>query len=188
MELQKEFQEMIQEDISRIFESLSQGTDESRWELFREMDGKYQSCIKDFYEGMWFSIPRKNILHFPDLEKKPDYVVDNLKLVMAKLQTYRFGANAITLAERTGTNVSVTTNVNITVTFEQVRSQVKDMTSLTEEQTAEVLEKITEIESVISSTESKKRKWQQVRPVLVWLADKSFDIGMALLPLLLKLK
>ena len=44
------------------------------------------------------------------------------------------------------------------------------------------------MESVINSTESKKGKWEQIKPVLVWLVDKSFDIGMALLSLLLKLK
>lgn len=188
MELQKEFLDMIQSDINRIEESVKQGTDEQRWELFREMDGKYQGCIKDFYEGMWLSIPGKNILHFPQLAEYPDYVLDNLKIVKAKLETYRFKGNAIALPENVRTQVNVTTNVNVSVTFEQARSQVNDMTSLTEEQTQEVLEKISEIEKVVRGSESKKTKWETIKPVLVWLADKSFDVGMTLLPLLLQLK
>lgn len=188
MELQKEFLEMIQSDINRIEESMNQGTDESRWELFREMDGKYQGCIKDFYEGMWMSIPGKNILHFPELAKYPDYVIDNLKMVKAKLETYRYKGNAIALPEVTGTHVNVTTNVNISVTFEQVRSQVMDMTSLTENQTQEILEKISEIEKVVKGNLNKKTKWETIKPMLVWLADKSFDVGMAILPLLLQIK
>ena len=30
-------------------------------------------------------------------------------------------------------------------------------------------------------------KWEKVKPVLTWLADKSCDVGIALLPLLLKI-
>ena len=51
----------------------------------------------------------------------------------------------------------------------------------------EVLDKISEIEEVVKSKDSKKSKWEKVKPVLTWLADKSCDVGIALLPLLLKL-
>ena len=61
------------------------------------------------------------------------------------------------------------------------------MTSLTNEETEEVLAKISEIEEVVKSNDKKKTKWEKIKPVLVWLADKSLDIGTALLPLLLKI-
>ena len=48
MEIKKEFLEMITEDISRIDFEILGGDDESRWSLFRELDGRYQICIKDF--------------------------------------------------------------------------------------------------------------------------------------------
>ena len=187
MELQKAFLEMIQSDIKRIDEVLKKGIEKDQWELFREMDGKYQSCIKDFYESMWWSIPGKNILHFPELEKNPDQVEDNLKMVKAKLETYKFQANAIAPREKVGTNVNVVTNIGLNVTFEQARLQVEDMTFLTEEQTKEVLDKISEIEDTLKGYGTKKTKWEKIKPVLVWLADKSFDVGMTLLPLLMKL-
>ena len=53
MELQKEFLEMVEADIKRIDESMKSGTDESRWELFREIDGRYQCCIADFYKNIF---------------------------------------------------------------------------------------------------------------------------------------
>ena len=61
MALPKELMEMVEQDISRIEIELKNGDDISRWKLFREMDGKYQSCINNFYEGMWFSVPNKNV-------------------------------------------------------------------------------------------------------------------------------
>lgn len=50
-----------------------------------------------------------------------------------------------------------------------------------------MLDKISEIEEVVKSKDSKKSKWEKVKPVLTWLADKSCDVGIALLPLLLKI-
>lgn len=61
-------------------------------------------------------------------------------------------------------------------------------TSLSEEQTIEVKQKIDEIESVVKSNDRKKNKWKKLKPVLLWLADKSVDIGTAVLPLLLKIQ
>ena len=62
------------------------------------------------------------------------------------------------------------------------------MTSLTDEQTQEILDKITELEEIINSKDKKKTKWEKAKSVLVWLADKSFDVAMTLLPLLLKVQ
>lgn len=188
MELQKEFLELIENDIKRIEHSVESGTDESRWELFREIDGRYQSCIMDFYKNMWQSLPKQNVLHFPELKRHPEQVLDNLKMAKSKLEVFRFQANAAALPELQTTNVNVTNNINVSITFEQVRSQIEEMTSLTDEQTREILNKISEIETAYKETGSKKSKWEKIKPVLVWLADKSFDVGMKILPLLLKLQ
>ena len=61
------------------------------------------------------------------------------------------------------------------------------MTSLTNEETEEILAKISEIEEVVKSNDKKKTKWEKIKPVLGWLTDKSCDVGIALLPLLLKI-
>lgn len=188
MEMQKEFLEMIESDIQRIDSSVVSGSDESRWELFRELDGRYQTCIANFYKGMWQSLPEGNVLYFIPLKKCPDQVIDNLKMVKAKLETFRYQANAINLPPLPTTQVNVNTNVNVNVTFEQVRSQIEDMTSLTDEETNEILDKISKLEEIINSKDKKKTKWEKVKPVVKWLADKSFDVGMTLLPLLLKLQ
>ena len=50
------------------------------------------------------------------------------------------------------------------------------------------LEKIDEIESIIKEDDSKKTKWEKFKPILTWLADKSFDVAMTILPLLLKMQ
>ena len=85
-------------------------------------------------------------------------------------------------------NVTVNNNVTVNITFEQVRAKIEDMTSLTDEQTKEALEKVSEIESVVKGEGSKKTKWEKIKPILTWLADKSFDVAMTILPLLLQVQ
>ena len=111
-----------------------------------------------------------------------------------KLEAYALGWNVSkksSPSRSTATpNVNVTVNneININITFEQAREKVQDMTSLTDEQTQKILDKITELEEIINSKDKKKTKWEKAKSVLVWLADKSFDVGMILLPLLLKIQ
>lgn len=186
--MDKRMLEMVENDIMRIDAEVQHGNNESRWDLFREMDGRYQTCIANFYEGMYGSYPGQNKLHFLSVRDKPQGVLENLKIIKAKLETFRFGANAVQLPALPSTQVNVTTNLHVEVTFEQVRSQIEDMTSLTNDETQEVLEKISEIEKAVNSDDSKKTKWEKVKPVLKWIADKSLDVGIKLLPLILKIQ
>lgn len=186
-ELPAPFLKMIQDDIERISNSLTDNSS-NQWQLFRELDGRYQACIKDWYKGMWQSTPDGSKLYFNVLEDQPHQITDNLKFIKAKLETFQYQMNAVSLPDLPATQVNVTTNVGVNITFEQVRSQVEDMSSLTTEQTQEVLEKIKEIEETVKSTDNKKTKWEKVKPILKWLADKSCDVGIALLPLILKIQ
>lgn len=187
-ELPAPFLKMIQDDIERISDCLTACNSQAQWQLFRELDGRYQACIKDWYKGMWLSTPDGSRLYFDKLKEYPNHVTDNLRFIKSKLETFQYQMNAVTLPDLPATQVNVTTNVGINITFEQVRSQVEEMSSLTTEQTQEVLEKINEIEETVKSTDSKKTKWEKVKPILTWLADKSCDVGIALLPLILQIQ
>lgn len=187
MKMPKEFYDIVCGDIKRIEESTAL-SEQERFRLHRELDGKYQACIKDWRIGMWGTDKDSVTIYYGTLENSPDSVSDNLHMMKAKLEAFKFQMNAVSLPELPATQVNVTTNVSISVTFEQVRSQVEEMSSLTDEQTQEILEKINEIEEAVKSTGNKKTKWEKVKPVLKWLADKSCDVGIALLPLILKIQ
>lgn len=189
MDMPKEFYDMVCADIERLSNTQNLSDDE-RLKLHREMDGKYQACIKKWYEGLWCTDKEATIIWYQSLGMSPDSVQENLEMMKAKLETYKYQMNAVQLPKPEVSNsqvVNVTNSVNVNITFEQVRKEVEEMTSLTNEQTQEVLDKISEIEEVVKSKDSKKSKWEKVKPVLVWMADKSCDVGIALLPLLLKI-
>ncbi len=187
MEMPREFYDMICRDITRIDEA-PKLSEQNRFQLHRELDGKYQACIKDWRIGLWGSSRDASVINYNTLADSPNSVLENLQMMKAKLETFKFQMNAVSLPELPATQVNVTTNVSISVTFEQVRSQVEEMSSLTDEQTQEILKKIDEIEEAVKSTGSKKSKWEKVKPILKWLADKSCDVGIALLPLILKIQ
>ena len=187
-EIPEAFLDMVRKDIQRIDETVCLHDNSKQWELFRELDGRYQACVRDWYRGMWQSTRDGTQLYFNVLKDHPNQVTDNLLLVKSKLETFQFQMNAVEVPDSPSTQVNVTTNVNVNITFEQVRAKIEDMTSLTDEQTKEALDKLSEIKSVVNGEGSKKSKWEKVKPVLVWLADKSFDLAMAMLPLLLKIQ
>ena len=187
--LQKEKEREVRNDIQNI-ESVDKTDAKALEELHRYLDGKYQGCIAEWGKSMW-NYSKDN--GFDYYLVRIDELLDNLNQMKPKLEAYALGWNASKksspsrAAATPNVNVTVNNEININITFEQAREKVQDMTSLTDEQTQEILDKITELEKIISSKDKKKTKWEKAKSILVWLADKSFDVGMTLLPLLLKL-
>ena len=182
-----EFLQIIENDIDRISLLIdSPASEETFISLHMELDGKYQACIKNWDNSMYGWV--KNFGFSYDIMGVVS-LLHNLKMMQAKLTTYKFQVNAVTnrIPENT-VNVNVDNKIEVNISFESVRSQLEADTSLSEEQTIEAQQKINEIEAVIKSNDSKKNKWKKLKPVLLWLADKSVDVGTALLPLLLKIQ
>ena len=187
MNIPQKFIEMVEEDIHLIDKSMNQSPDE-RLELFRQLHGKYQSCIVDWANSMWGFNPKDHTIYLDNIGDLS--VNENLKLAKAKLTTFKFGMNAVSLPDVPTNQINIQNNnvIKVNITFDEVRSQVNDMTSLNEEETNELLERIDELEKIVNSKDKKKTKWQKVAPILKWLADKSFDAAMIILPLILKLQ
>lgn len=75
----------------------------------------------------------------------------------------------------------------VTVTFDSVRKNIEDMTSLSEEEVQEIQNKIDEIEEIVISKENKRKKWSKAKEIIKWIANKGVDVGITVLPLLLKI-
>ena len=182
-----EFLQIIENDIDRISLLIdSPASEETFISLHMELDGKYQACIKNWDNSMYGWV--KNFGFSYDIMGVVS-LLHNLKMMQAKLTTYKFQVNAVTnrIPENT-VNVNVDNKIEVNISFESVRSHLEADTSLSDEQTIEAKQKIDEIEAVVKSNVSKKNNWIKLKPVLLLLADKSVDVGTALLPLLLKIQ
>ena len=186
MAVPKEFMEMVCADIQRITDSWRVSTEE-KLKLHRELDGRYQACIKNWYVGFWGSNSAGTHIRYSFLEDLPTSIGENLDMMKAKLETYRFQMNAVS-SEVPAQQINVTTNVNISITFEEVRSKIEDMTALSREQTDEILEKINELEEISKEKSSRKTKWDKVKPIIAFALDKGADVAMAILSLVMQMK
>jgi len=181
----------IRSDIYKI-DTVLQNADPVEMEsLHRDLDGKYQYVIADWDKSMLCYV-KGHGFKYEWLD--PTAIKANLSTMRPKLEAFMLGWNAVgsvarpTYPSAPDVNVTVNNNVTVNISFEQVCEQIEDMDSLTDEQTIEALEKVSEIKKVIEGTESKKTKWEKVKPVLTWLAEKSYDLGKTILPLLLKIQ
>lgn len=187
VEVPKEHINMVKTDICRIDDALSQNNVDANWKLFQELDGRYQACIRDWYRGMWQSNHAGTMVYFPTLKQHPEQVKDNLAVIKAKLETYQFQVNAVAVP-MAATQVNVTTNVNITLSFDEARQKIEDMTALNQAQTEEIIEKIDELEAISKEDTSRKKKWEKVKPILMFALDKGADIATAIMALVLQMK
>lgn len=189
-EVPKGFLEMVENDIKRINDAVSGGTHEQQWTLFRELDGRYQACIMHWYQGMWQSSRDGKILYFNMLKNQPEYIVDNLELARAKLETFRYQMNAIALPQMPSTSVTVTNNntVTIGITFEEARQKIDEMTALNNVQANEIKEKINELEAISKEQSSRRAKWEKVKPIINSVLKFGADAALVVLQAVLQMK
>lgn len=184
-----EFMLMLEKDIEDINNLLKNNNvvENDIQQLHVELDGKYQACIKDWGNSM-YGFNDKFGFAYSMLDK--DSLIHNINIMKSKLTTYKYQVNAVPniMPPTTNVTVNIDNNIDLKFTIELARSQIENNNSLTIKQTDEINKKINEIEQIIISKENKKAKWEKVKPILLWLADKSVDVGTAMLPLLLKIQ
>lgn len=187
-----EFAKMVDTDIGRCESYLSGERDEETGrDLHLEMITKYPTYITNFGLSLYNYSAE---FGFNSEYFSFDAMISNLKVIKNKLIAYKsFGyRNGSTKNDNKSINIEniLTANQsqNVIISFEAAKKKIENMTALSADETKEIIEKIDELKSIIDSKDNKKSKWQKIKPVLVWLANKSVDVGMTLLPLLLKVE
>lgn len=182
-----QFIDMIDEDINKIDSVLSESLGEVILEdLHRELDGKYQSVILNWGVGMYGWV--KEYGFSIDFIGETSYI-HNLKLMKGKLISYRYGKNAISDVKSGITiNNVINNDVKVQTIYDKARNEIEDIAGLTYSESKEIFDKINEIEKIIDSDENKKKKWELLKPIAKWTLDKSVDVAIGLLPLIMKVQ
>lgn len=187
MEMPQEFLDMVKSDIDRI-DNVANASIGELLKLHRELDGKYQACIKEWRAGMWGSNVESTQIYYTSIQDSRESLYENLQMMKAKLQTFRFRMNSISTSETQSPQINVTTNVNITITFDEVRRKIEDMTALSQKETDEAIEKVNDLEAISKENISRKSKWEKVKPIIAYAMDKGADLGIAILTLIVQMK
>ncbi|MCL2256090.1 MAG: hypothetical protein FWC11_04440 [Firmicutes bacterium] len=86
-------------------------------------------------------------------------------------------------------NINSNQNVNqtsIDIVFKNAREKIEESEALSEAETKEALEKLQELEAIIKSDEKRKVKWSKIGSFFKWFADKSVDVAVAFMPMIVK--
>lgn len=193
----------ISNDIRRIDEAIHKNQQVEIEELYEELIQTYKGEIKDLNSSLLAIKSMEDIFHNINagpynqipVRKYPENIVKNLKIIKGKLELIsnphpHTDSKGITVNVK-NENINTVDNkldININITFENVREQIRSMDSILDEKSInEILSKINDLEKVIESSEKKSAKWNKVKDIGKWLFDKSVDVGISLLPLFLKI-
>ena len=86
----------------------------------------------------------------------------------------------------TNTNTNTSTNINTlsnhVQSFQELKNKIENMSTLTDSQIDEMLEKIETLEKAINSNTRKSKKWENAKESIKWFLDKGFDIAKVIIP------
>lgn len=185
------FKAMMSEDIAQlkvIIEDVTSFDEKKAQQVYLSLTAKYHPYVPQLGEGLYQYYAEQGFYE----EVSGATLIYNLQQIYNKLLTFQAlnypgvgvaGSNA----PSTVVNITNSNNNTMNVTFDTVREVVDNMTSLPDEDIQEIQKKIDKIEEIINSKESKSKKWSQAKEIIKWIADKGVDVGIALLPLLLKI-
>ncbi|MBR3815725.1 MAG: hypothetical protein IKJ27_03240 [Clostridia bacterium] len=154
--------------------------------MFAGINSRYSSLIKDFPKDL-------------DFEGKNGAISDEeficyLRNVYEKLNMYK----ELGYKEKTNDNAPVINNkifnnntntntvINKTTSILEVKDKIESMTSLSDNQINEMLVKINQFEEILKKDERKNTKWEKIKDIVKWFADKGFDVVKTVIPVMLE--
>lgn len=179
MKISDDFKIIVDEDIERCRHAIeNSGKDDLRF-LYRSLLSKYSPIIENF-NGHFYSLL---------YDESGEDTRKNIRIIEEKLILFKaMGYENIDHASENGLVVNNTINNNVDISFDSVKSQIENMGALTQAEIDEVINRISELEKIVNSSDKRTQKWESAKSIIRWIADKGVDVGIALLPLLLQIK
>lgn len=179
---------VIGEDIKKIDAVLEAPSETDAKSLHILLDGKYNAYIPNWGHSTYGYCDEFGY----DYEMMGmDTLIHNLLVMKAMLEGYLSGLPVIShMAQDNSVNVQVSNNnqISITISYDEARKKIEDMPGLTDADTEEIKTKIDDLESISKEDLSKKKKWEKVKPILLFAIDKGADVAITIMGLILQMK
>lgn len=196
MSKQNQIKRAIKNDIDNINNYLDDNNKSFKdlKSLHMKIDGKYQTKISNWGKSMYnwsdnYGFDYNNI--------GIDAVRENLYIMRSKLEGYlqdydiiffeNFNNSTPTFVNYNNNQNLNTNKVEIAIDFDTISNNIKNMESLTSEETDKILEIIKELKTIYNSKENRKDKWEKAKKIALWTLDKSVDIAIQILPILIEI-
>ncbi len=174
MKITEDLKKMIDEDILKC--------DTPSYELATELLAKYKTyidAVKGIYVG-WLDTPGVSAR-----------VIGEIKNALIAFKTFGYVNNqtnepqtSVTVQNKNENVNSITMNINLT--FEQVREDIKNNGMISDDMEKEILERLEELETISKDRSDKKEKWKKSKGIIEWLLKQGVEIAVKVLPLILK--
>ena len=196
MSKQNQIKRAIKNDIDIINDYLEDNNKSLRdlKSLQMKIDGKYQTKISNWGKSMY---NWSDNYGFDYNNMGIDAVRENLYIMMSKLEGYLQAYDVIffenlnnsppTFVNYNNNQNLNTNNVEIALDFDLISRNIKNMESLTSEETDKILEIIKELKTIYNSKECRKNKWEKAKKIALWTIDKSVDVAIQILPILIEI-
>lgn len=180
---------IVSPDIKSIQEALNSGNEKQLKAVHMEIDGKYSAYIKNFGQSM-YAYSEEYGFNYEYLDKES--LIHNLHIMKGRLTGY---ANIFEIAQNSTLMQNINLNVpisnkneqNINFSFKNAKSRIENLPSLSEKDTENVKSRIDELEKINASKISKKRKWEKVKPIVLFVLDKGADVAITIMNLILQM-
>ena len=177
----------VQSFIDRCEKVFEMADVESAKQLFNEIIGTFDSDIKNIKSGLdSFSEERRKAVFF-GRPIQPINFVNDLKILKLKLEKLKIELEMP--AKDKGPLISLTQvqnqTTNVQIDFDITVSAIEKIpdSSLSQEDKEILLGKLTSLKGC----SDKKTKWDKCKGILKWLADKSAEAAIAVLPYLISI-
>lgn len=188
----------VQEDIDNCENVLNSGNIDEAKELYEDIISAYGVYIDNFDEGLddpsmaqWAKREADYIGNIRKLKKKLELFQANDCIPTA---TFRQGSmsNSVNLnndnssnnsSNNSNTNTNSITN-NLETLFEETKKDIQDNGYLSPEEIEEILKKINEVKKIHTSRENKNSKWQKLKEIVSWTANKGIVVAASVLNLI----
>ena len=181
MYMDERFVEIVAADIQKGHEIVDNRMISECNEFHERLISKYAPIIDGFDKHL------QNL--FYDNDKK--ICLRNIKTMVEKLELFVAMGYKNIYSDKTPQTIinnSNTNNVDISISFENAKKQIEEMSALTDTEVEEIIKKIDELKNIVDSNDRKTKKWENAKGIIKWIADKGADVGLTLLPLLLQIK
>lgn len=182
-----EFKKQFKNDLKELDQTLMEVERYSLDKLnekYRILIAKYSKIVPNFGDNI-IGYRRSDGFYF-DVDK--DDIKNNLKNMYEKMNIFmKLGFMGLDKDESRKTpllqiNNNNQNNIEVNLTFEQLKEKAENLTSVKDEEIDEILNKINEIEEICKSNDRKAKKWEKIKNILIWIMDKGVDVAIQLIP------
>ncbi len=148
--------------------------------LFDSLILKYKNIVNNISDNL------DVIFTFDSDKQKADIYKNNINKIVSRLETFKYCSYNNELLAKHYINEGVLGHIE-QLSFDETKNIINKMEQLSKYEKDDIIKNINDIESIISSVDTKKNKWYSLRPYLLWASGKEVDVAILILSLIIKI-